>query len=271
MKFILKIGLLLFLPLLVWNCDSEMMDYEGKDGVYFMMQTPPQSGYGEQERWEYVDTTLINFSSVMGNDTVLPIRIRVMGNVTDYDRSVSFRIVSQESTVKEGEDYEGFNQNPLIPAHERQVEIPCRFIKTEKLAKEKLTLSMVLELQANNDFALPLPWWQPFGDIYGSRTDSVNVIRHVILISNEVRIPGWWPVECWGNWSIKKFEIMCELFHMTWEDFNKMNRGDEVRARIMGQNLDKYLKEREKDGKTIYEDEPDENGDLVKMTAGKSI
>ncbi len=68
MKFILKIGLLLFLPLLVWNCDSEMMDYEGKDGVYFMMQTPPQSGYGEQERWEYVDTTLINFSSVMGND-----------------------------------------------------------------------------------------------------------------------------------------------------------------------------------------------------------
>ncbi len=207
----------------------------------------------------------------MGNDTILPIRVRVMGNVTDYDRSVSFRIVSQESTVKEGEDYEGFNQNPLIPAHERQVEIPCRFIKTEKLAKEKLTLSMVLELQANDDFALPLPWWQPFGDIYGSRTDSVNVIRHVILISNEVRIPGWWPVEYWGNWSIKKFEIMCELFHMTWEDFNKMNREDGTRARIMGQNLDKYLKEREKDGKTIYEDEQDENGDLVKMTAGKSI
>ncbi|MDE6451865.1 MAG: DUF4843 domain-containing protein, partial [Odoribacter sp.] len=236
MKFILKIGLLLFLPVFLWKCDSEMMDYEGKDGVYFMMQTPPQSGWGDRERWEYVDTTRVNFASVPGSDTVLPIRVRVMGNVTDYNRQVSVRIVSQESTAKEGEDYEAFEQNPLIFAHERETEIPCRIIKTEKLLKEKLTLSLVLELQENADFVLPLPWWQPFGDIYGSRTDSINVIRHVILINNEVRIPGWWPERYWGKYSDKKLEIMCGLFHMTWDDFNQLNGGDATRAQIMGQN-----------------------------------
>ncbi len=270
MKFICKIGLLLFLALLVWNCNSEMMDYEGKDGVYFMMQKPPQSGYGEQEKWEYVDTTRINFSSILGNDTVLPIRVRVMGNVTDYDRHVSLRVAS-ESTAKPGEDYEEFGLDFPVPAHERQVEMPCRFIKTEKLAKEELTLSLVLELQANADFVLPLPWWQPFGDIYGDPADSVNVVRHVILIANEVRIPGYWPEQYWGNWSVKKFEIMCGLFQMTWDDFNKLNAGEQSRVQIMGQNLDKYLKEKEKDNETIYEDERDENGDLVKMTAGWSI
>lgn len=270
MKFTLKIGLFLLLPLLLWKCDSEMIGYEGKDGVYFMMQMPPQSGYGEQESWEYIDTTRINFASVPGNDTVLPIRVRVMGNVTDYDRHVSLRVL-HESTAKQGEDYEEFNLNPLLLAHERQVEVPCRLIKTEKLAKEELTLSLVLELQANNDFVLPLPWWQPFGDIYGNPMDSVNVVRHVILLSNEIRIPAFWPEEYWGKWSIKKFDIMCTLFSMTLDDFNELNRGEDTRARIMGQNLDKYLKEREKDGKTIYEDEPDENGDLVKMTAGKNI
>ena len=64
---------------------------------------------------------------------------------------------------------------------------------------------------------------------------------------------------------------MCGLFHMTWDDFNQLNGGDVTRAQIMGQNLDKYLKEKEKDGETIYEDERDENGDLVKMTAGANI
>ena len=35
--------------------------------------------------------------------------------------------------------------------------------------------------------------------------------------------------------------------------------------------VDKYLKEKEKDGQTVYEDERDDNGDLVKMTAGSRI
>ena len=271
MKWIFKIGLLLFLPLLVWNCESEMMGYEGKDGVYFMMQVPPQSGYGDTELWEYVDTTRVNFSSMRGEDTILPIRVRVMGNVMDYNRRVSFKVVTNESTAKAGEDYETFDLSPVMPANERQVEVPCRIMKTEKLAKDTLTVALVLELEENADFALPLSWWQPFGNIYGSRKDSVSVTRHVILISNEVRKPGWWPVYYWGNWSVKKFELMSELFSMTWDDFNQLNGGDGTRAQIMGQRLDKYLKEKEKDGQTIYEDERDENGDWVKMTAGYDI
>ena len=50
-----------------------------------------------------------------------------------------------------------------------------------------------------------------------------------------------------------------------------MTLDQDSRLRIMGQNLDRYLKEKEADGETIYEEERDENGDLVKMTAGSQI
>lgn len=64
---------------------------------------------------------------------------------------------------------------------------------------------------------------------------------------------------------------MCDLFQMAWDDFAALTAANDGQAKIMGQNLDKYLKEKEKDGQTVYEDERDDNGDLVKMTAGSRI
>ena len=114
MKSIMKIITSMFIILSMWNCDSEMMEYEGKSGVYFMMQRRPVSGYGDPEVFEYVDTTRVSFASIVGNDTVLPVRIRVMGEVRDYDRFVSLRLVEDETTAKVGEDYEGIELNPCI-------------------------------------------------------------------------------------------------------------------------------------------------------------
>lgn len=115
-----------------------------------------------------------------------------MGEVRDYDRFVSLRLVEDETTAKVGEDYEGIELNPCIKANERQVEVPCRIIRTDKLAIENLVVCLVLQLQENADFSLPLVWWKPFGNMYGDPKDSVNVVRHVIAIDNEVKRPGYW-------------------------------------------------------------------------------
>lgn len=267
----LKNIVILLIPLWMLGCDAKMMDYEGRDGVYFMMQKTPLSGSGDQENFEYVDTTYVSFASIVGADTVLPIRVRVMGNVKEYDRHISMQIVSGESTAVEGEDYEGFDLTQCVKANERQIEIPCRIIRTDKLTKENLILSLIIRLLENDDFSLPLVWWKPFGNIYGNVHDSVNVVRHVIMIDNIVKKPNLWKKEYWGEWSVKKFTIMCDLFQMTWDDFNVLTLDQDSRLRVMGQNLDRYLREKEADGETIYEDERDENGDLVKMTAGSQI
>ena len=42
---------LLSVVLLFLACEKEMMDYEGKDGVYFSVQEVPPSLYGNPEIW----------------------------------------------------------------------------------------------------------------------------------------------------------------------------------------------------------------------------
>lgn len=92
------------------------------------------------------------------------------------------------------------------------------------------------------------------------------MVRHVIAVSNAVKKPGYWPERYWGVFSPKKLDLMCTLFRMTVNDFNQMNANDQTKALIIGQNLDKYLKEN-----VIYEDQKDVNGDWVRMTSGYDI
>ena len=125
---------------------------------------------------------------------------------------------------------------------------------------------LALQLEPGADFALPLTWWQPFGNMYGDSQDSVDVVRHVIAVSNAIKKPKYWPDRYWGNFSPKKLDLMCTLFRMTVNDFEKMTTDDQTKALIMGQNLDRYLKEN-----VIYEDQKDENGDWIRMTSGYGI
>ena len=43
---------ILIIGLATWlcACETEMMGYEGESGIYFMMQKPPASGYGDPFR-----------------------------------------------------------------------------------------------------------------------------------------------------------------------------------------------------------------------------
>ena len=60
-------SLIVGFTILVYACKTDMMDYEGVDGVYFVMQRKPPSGYGDPEQYEYVDTTYIPFMPVLYN------------------------------------------------------------------------------------------------------------------------------------------------------------------------------------------------------------
>ena len=77
---------LLVVVLSFLGCEKEMMDYEGKDGVYFSVQEAPPSLYGNPEIWAHMDTTLIPFSLLLENDSTVRLKVRVMGDVVNYDR-----------------------------------------------------------------------------------------------------------------------------------------------------------------------------------------
>ena len=75
------------------GCEKEMMDYEGKDGIYFCVQEVPPSQYGNPEIWAHIDTTLLPFSLLLVNDTTVRLKVRVMGPVTGYDRYFTLAVI----------------------------------------------------------------------------------------------------------------------------------------------------------------------------------
>lgn len=273
MKLIIKLILLIFIIRITTGCDSEMISYKEDTGVYLVMQKPTKSGVGDPENFEYIDTTWIDFALLATSDTNMRIRIRILGDIAGRDREVALRLDEKSTTAKVGEDYEAFELQPRIPALQSQVDLYCRIMKTDKLYQYPDTvIYLAFELLANETFILPFSGWAPFGNMYGDSKKTVSVTRHVFAINNAITIPAFWSDKYWGAYSAKKLSIMCTLFHMTLADFNGMNvTKDNTRALIMGQNFDRYLKEKEKDGDTVFEDKRDENGDLVKMTAGPSI
>lgn len=110
---------LLVVVLSFLGCEKEMMDYEGKDGVYFSVQEAPPSLYGDPEIWAHMDTTLIPFSLLLENDSTVRLKVRVMGDVVNYDRYFTVSVVDSLTTALVNEDYAPLEERYMIAAGER--------------------------------------------------------------------------------------------------------------------------------------------------------
>lgn len=254
--------------LLFLACEKEMMDYVGKDGVYFAVQEVPPSLYGDPEVWAYMDTTLIPFSLRLENDSTLRLKVRVMGHVMDRDRYFRVSVVDSLSSAIEGEDYAPFERQYVIPAGEREGYVNFTGYRQAKMLDS--IYFVVLQLEESEDFTLPMNLWRPLRD--GDYTDEVqNVIRHVVGLTDEVFMPKAWTINYFGPYSKKKIKLLCEMFGLEMVDFDNVVTMDMERQRTYAQGLDKYLKEMEAKGETVYEDETDKDGNPIKMVTGPLI
>ncbi len=61
------------------------------------------------------------------------------------------------------------------------------------------------------------------------------------------------------------------MFGLQLTDFDDANEMTMGRQRVLGQSLDRYLKDMDAKGETVYEDEVDKDGKPVKMTVGPLI
>ncbi|MEQ2909390.1 DUF4843 domain-containing protein [Butyricimonas faecihominis] len=263
---------ILIIGLATWlcACETEMMGYEGESGIYFMMQKPPASGYGDPEQYEYVDTTLISFAMFTAKDTVLPIRVRITGDVVDHDRYFTIRVVDTLTTAKAGEDYEPFENSQVVKAGERQAEVPCRIVWTEKLMQNPDTvIYLTVRLEESADFKLPLKRWIPFGSIYGSTDKVVNPLVHVIGINDQVVVPKQWTANYWGAFSPTKFKLVCVVLGLTMQDFEDYKTMNQNRSKALAQNFDRYLKEEKAAGRTVMD--KDAAGNEFEMTMGPLV
>ena len=66
-------------------------------------------------------------------------------------------------------------------------------------------------------------------------------------------------------------KLLCEMFGLQMADFDNVTEMDMERQRVYSQGLDKYLKEMDAKGETVYEDRVDKDGNPVKMAVGPLV
>ena len=267
-KSFLIIGFVVSL-LLFWRCEKEMMDYEGKPGIYFAVQTIPPSQYGDPELYAYVDTTLLPFSTMIQDDSTLNIKVRVMGNVVDYDRPFKIHIIDTASDAVAGEDYDALELQYVIKAGQRETFIPVTGHRQAKMLDR--TYYLALELEENEHFSLPLKYWLKLDLDYTATDRAISVVRHVIGFTDGLFVPKAWTYNYLGKYTKKKISLICSMFGLSITDFDNTNDMNANRQKVLAQSLDRYLKEMDAKGETIYEDEVDSEGNPVKMTVGPLI
>lgn len=182
---------LLVVVLSFLGCEKEMMDYEGKDGVYFSVQEVPPSLYGNPEIWAHMDTTLIPFSLLLENDSTVRLKVRVMGDVVNYDRYFTVSVVDSLTTALVNEDYAPLEERYVITAGERDGFVEFTGFRQAKMLDS--TYYVTLQLMENEYFSLPMDVWRPLENKDYTK-EIQNVVRHVVGLSDEVFMPKAWTV-----------------------------------------------------------------------------
>lgn len=233
------------------GCKSEIAQYSGTAGVYFAMNAGATSAGTDTM---YLETSTLPFIITGSTDSTFKLLVKIMGPVSSHARHVRVEVDPQQTTAMP-EDYEPLSNYYTLPAGEVYAAVPIKFYRRASLegAERILTVRLV----ANNDFSLPIKMWR------NSSTESVNVVSHSIVISDKyVQLPGY-SVGYFGPFSEKKMKLLLEIFDMQLSDFNQ--RLSITVGRTMGQRFDRYLKEQEAKGNTVYEE------DGTKMVAGNYI
>lgn len=257
MKKILFPRLFAISALFLFGCKAEMMDYEGKAGVYFAVQHPWISGSGNANSWEYSPKTDIPFIATTSDDSLVSLKVKLLGNLVNKDRLFKVTVVDSGTTAIAGTDYDLPENNYVLKANATSADV---LIKVHRTPSLKDTLRKVMfTLVATEDFELPFKTWYPMPGQYGyspragAPIEDISAIQHTIIISDVItnQPAGWWP-GFFGDFSRAKYTLLADWYDLTWDDFTRENM-DPNRAKALAQRANYRLKELEAQGNPILE------------------
>ncbi len=243
--------------IVLFGCKTDMMDYEGRAGVYFAVQNPFVGGIGDSTSWPYTPLTEIPFITTTSTDSAVKLRVKLLGNLVNKDRTFKMVIVDSGTTAIEGTDYDLPQTEYVLSANTISKEV---VIKVHRSSSLKDTLRKVMfELVPTADFALPINTWFPAPGQYGyspkpgAPIENISAIRHTIIISDVITSqPSGWLPGFFGDFSRKKYIILAEWYNLTWDDFTRANM-DPNRSRALGQRAKYRLEELEAEGNPVLE------------------
>ena len=252
---------------LTYSCSkTELMDYEGSEGIYFYVQRVPVSGYGDTTLWSANATSMVEFTKMPVTDTTLSLRVRVTGTVKDYDRKFEIRINKDSTTAIEDVNYEFDPSKNVVKAGMHYADVPIKIIRSENLLTS--TLRATVQLLPNENFKLAFNklYSLPGVNFMDKKDEGHDPSFHSVYMNYFlVRPSAWVPMMDYvqgsqeggllGEFTEKKFNLIAEVCKVTYDEFTDKSTMPMPRVQVIGQQMAAYLINQFNAGTPVLEDD----------------
>jgi hypothetical protein len=241
----LSLFILMATCLTLGSCEqTELMDYDGPESVYF---------YNYREFTVFGDgySTIdfsreIEFMKISGDTVVVLLNVFTTGRTKDYDRRFGLEAVADSTTAVSGLDYDPLPEFYTIKAGETRTFIPIVMQRNASLRTEEKRL--YVRLVATEDFSVQMTEY-----LWASKLRDVTSFD--ILVNDFVIQPELWIATYWGEFSVKKIQLMCEILNFTYDDFSNQNSQLISFQRDVAFTMSDYLTEKYNAGTPVREED----------------
>lgn len=263
------LDLVLFLPV---SCSQEeIAPYNGCKSGLFIQEVRTTDYYNNPIF--YQDSISYSFANEV--ETVegiyIGFNVRTMGDVVNYDRPYVLKIISDETTAIEGEDFDLENNEFMIKANKSSDFVRVYLKRTAKL--RKTTLRIKLGVVANEYFDVPI-------DSYKNSSNwnvdgTINSATSFKIIFNEKYIaPNYWNsfgTDFFGDFTVARYIELNKVMGWTVKDWSNAGfQGAKVqfgRFDFAAKTFQKYLQEMANADTPVLDDD----GSYIQLPAGYEV
>ncbi len=235
------------------SCEKELMDYEGKDCLYFDVRNG--AAWIDKNLWAHYNYSEVTFGNILSNDTTVTLRISATGNTKNFDRPFKVIVTADSTELEANTEYEPLQPQYYIKAGETHTDINVTFHRTARMEED--TLKFQLEILPNEYFDLK---FDAYGDWPGAykadyskhEFDRNNNARYHNMYIDDVLIQpaGWWGTDTgyglFGKFSSTKYKYIMNLTGTDITDYASQQSMSSVRASAISQTVAKELIRRAK-------------------------
>lgn len=246
---------------LLGACEKEIPTYRGEEGIYFAVQF---GAVGVDERaWPYQPITPIEFINKVGNIDTLLLKVMTTGEIKSFDRNFEVKVVADSSTAIEGVHYETLPPFYTIKAGESYAMIPIVLKRTEDL--QDTMKEFMIQLIPNENLSIGIPLWQRLAGQMEStiQKGDFKADFHKIRLSDFFTRPSQWSGQIvngieaglWGEFSEKKYRLICDHFDLIYDDFMSPNTMPQARKIVIQEYMHRFLLEQYRKREPILEED----------------
>ena len=229
------------------SCEKDLMDYEGKDCLYFDVRRG--ATWIEPELWAHYNYSEVTFGNVLSNDTTIAVKISATGQTKDFDRSFQVIVTKDSTDLEEGTEYEPLKPEYVIKAGQTHTFVDVTFHRTARMTND--TLRFQLQIVPNEYFQTMFDNYKDYPGPYEESQPKVEVKKnhdarfHTMFVDDVLIQPeGWMGSDAgsglFGKFSDVKYRFMMQVSGTTIFDYTR-EKMTQARATAVGQQVAEEL------------------------------